>query len=422
MFKTHPCEGSVYTDYGGPGQGYSYTRNKYFNPNTSLKTSLAQNRITVSAGPRYSLDFSYPNNVGHYYDYARHDEDSVTSKINKLLQQYENTPYKPNNINKTVHFDDKQTGFQPNENKYLMKPLNATKKQTDHVQNILNALKRGSHKDYMDEISTCKSNSMTKTWIPCRDTDISLSSTACRQPYDQTGATSYDRIGLFQSVLNNMHTLSTMENKSVQCEKVSKRNNNHTTNKDKNITGSTEEVCTDNKNKGKQNVCDTNKTAINILSSESEKTNHSTDCKFLQKTLPTKHSKTCGKNSTQLWNPNLSKKSSKNSFSLICDPQCQKLKTQLRRIHKGLEFNEPYYKFCGKVHNRSRMTHPILDRKSRSCSVKPKTAAVMKTIDNTKISIKANMLVINCNKENYQNILSKIENIEILDKCINLQN
>ncbi|KAL1462384.1 hypothetical protein WDU94_014222 [Cyamophila willieti] len=140
--------------------------------------------------------------------------------------------------------------------------------------------------------------------------------------------------------------------------------------------------------------------------------------------LLTKQSQTCGKKGSKVYSSNISKRKSKNSIHLICDPQCQKLKTQLERIHKGLDLKEPSYNFCGKVYNRSRMTHPILDRQSRVSSVKPRTAAVMKTIDNTKISIKANMLVINCNKDNYQNILNKIEHIEILDQCkkINVQN
>ncbi|XP_008475137.2 uncharacterized protein LOC103512159 isoform X1 [Diaphorina citri] len=103
----------------------------------------------------------------------------------------------------------------------------------------------------------------------------------------------------------------------------------------------------------------------------------------------------------------------RSKMKLFCDPQCQKLKTTLERIHKGLEDKAPFYNFCGKIHPRGGMSHPFLDRNAK----RPPTrnTAIMKTIDNTKISIKANTLVINCTKDNYQNILNKIDELKITE-------
>lgn len=434
---------------------YSYTKERYFNSNI-----VSIPRVTTY--PEYSTDIEYSS-----YD-APSQYRPVTSKIEEILHQYDADLVKcddilsryrsnPNSYDstndgyeKTVRFAYDNTNHDirnRNDHEEERKPTvvqSGKEKHDRKTNNIRDAMKSNNS---MDEIECCGKSHKKNIKLRLHGQEDKLkylhtyqtASSDSEKDSNQTDQSvkSYNNIGLLKTILENISKESSSceifyENKAIQCE--------------------TSEDNTNNIKKEKYNNCGTMSDKIRALfseiySSSTPPTNTNVICKNSDTSVKEKHKKKiqldtkCSKKSISKKNsfPKHDKKNTCNNIvqndrkfknntqatkrpskllNLICDPQCQKLKSNIEKIHKGLENKEPYYSFCGKVRHRSLLSHPLLDRKSRSVSAKPMSrchnrTAIIKTVDNTQISIKANTLIINCHKDNYRNVLRKINTIDV---------
>lgn len=252
---------------------------------------------------------------------------------------------------------------------------------------------------------------------------------------------SYTNIGLLKTVLKTVHDEAsankTYTNNSVQCntrdrlpnQNQKKDNLDDQLDMSKKIRTLFEKMNEKLSSHCTYDVCNSSKTLVQTNTGmrkgclspivTSRKDNSSNRTMSLKNSAPKKFN--CNKftqNGPKLSENNCAKprKVCSKKLTLYCDPQCQKLKKKIENIHKGHAEREPFYSFCGKMRQRSKMSHPLLDRKCRSRTKAPhfgNKTAIIKTLDSTKISIKANTLVINCTKENYPNVLNKIKMMEL---------
>lgn len=115
----------------------------------------------------------------------------------------------------------------------------------------------------------------------------------------------------------------------------------------------------------------------------------------------------------------------------VCNSRCQLLKSNIAKIHKGIDVLPRPYKACGggnRIYN-----HPLLDRKPKRrqengfarrsklkkcistthAQVKPAVRAqILKTNDDSKVYIYANQLIVRCAGDQYGEVLNKISKIQ----------
>lgn len=433
-----------------PGaRGYSYTKSKYFAPDVNCTSRICRNRYTDS-----NTNYSEPHRPG-----------TVTSKIQAILKHYEadlkkcdaiQPRYNTGDIGcqKTVRFAPDRQNMEGQLEKSCTRRhtelfLENSKERYDHyARNILDVMKLNN---YMDETgSSAGSSVQPRTVREVHEYSQTYPSQAEDQQAREREATvgSYTNIGLLKTVLKKVQeevndVEKTYKNTSVQCntslpKKKCVCNEMEKDTVIENKLDMTEKLKTlfDKMNRKTLSAdckyaicCRSSKSLVHestairrslstiVTSRKADSTNKAVS---FQNTEPKKDK--CNKfiqNSRKMSKKNgrKPKKTCSKKMVLHCDPQCQKLKKKIENIHKGLEEKEPYYSFCGKVRHRGVLSHPLLDRNCRSMAKRPSQlcnrTAIIKTLDSTKISIKANTLVINCTKENYPNILKKIRMMEL---------
>lgn len=438
MYKTYLQAGSIANSFNNENRSqasgekkYSYTIEKYFNPNVMYNLPPIRTKVPVDARCR--------NDTRPPYDVSRYETRGIAGRMQRLCnpydtdhtKQYEHILSKLNANTVGSKVVSNKTAF-PN---VQMAGLNEKfKQQSKGICDPFLNLRDPSYRQRLQEIlKTMKSENFIgngrKNSLSLRENAANAFGNATTKDYEnygpcssnrrrlqflrglETGVPSYDSQTLAKTMDMGMMGKG-YEHRSVQCEKKSIglqpdfRKSSSTSEKT-----ATENILQEAVSKAIKKKCKNS----NKLNEQSDKENILSKKKSFKKST-LKNYKNKRNAISQSRSCNQGPKKTTQSLKLICDPQCQKLKDHIEKIHKGLEFKQPYYSFCGKIGSKSRASHPFLDRRSYSTTVKPgkeNKTTFMKTIDNTQILIKANKLVINCDKDNYESILNKIDKITV---------